>query len=234
MLLNRNSWNKEDYKKFVNYLFEIRDPKYKDFHGGLGIDNVIGIRIPVMKDIAKEVFKGNYKEFLLLIGCAYYEEITIYGFVISHIKDLDSSVYYLDKYKEKINNWASCDCFCASYKIVKKNKEYFFNYINKNIESSNFWVRRLCFVMLLNYYVEESYLDDIFKLCDKYTTNEYYVQMAVAWLISVCFIKYKDKTINYIENNKLDNFTHNKSIQKIKESLRVSEEDKKIVDSLKR
>lgn len=234
MLLNRDNWNKDDYKEFISYLFDISDSKYKEFHGSLGVDNVIGIRIPIMREIAKEIYKGNYSEFLSLIEANYYEEITIYGFIVGNIKELDTSVYYLDKYKNMINNWASCDTFCASYKIVKKNKDYFFNYINENISSNNLWIRRLCFVLLLDYYVEEDYIDDIFMLCDKYNTKDYYVQMAVAWLISVCFVKYRDKTINYIKNNKLDNFTHNKSIQKIKESLRVSKEDKILVDKLKR
>ena len=234
MLLNRDNWNKDDYKEFISYLFEIRDSKYKEFHSTLGVDNVIGIRIPTMREIAKEIYRGNYKEFLSLVETNYYEEITIYGFVIDNIKELDTSVYYLDKYKYMINNWASCDTFCSSYKIVKKNKDYFFNYINKNINSNNLWIRRLCFVLLLDYYVEEEYIDNIFMLCDKYNTKDYYVQMAVAWLISVCFVKYRDKTINYIKNNKLDDFTHNKSIQKIKESLRVCKEDKTFVDKLKR
>lgn len=234
MLLNRDSWNKDNYKEFIDYLFEIRDSKYKDFHSSLGVDNVIGIRIPVMRNIAKEIYKGNYKEFLSLVETNYYEEITIYGFIVGYIKELATSVYYLDKYKNMINNWASCDTFCASYKIVKKNKDYFFNYIKNNISSKNLWIRRLCFVLLLDYYVEEEYIDDIFILCDKYNTSDYYVQMAVAWLISVCYVKYKDKTINYIKNNRLDDFTHNKSIQKIKESLRISKEDKMLVDKLKR
>lgn len=234
MLLNRDNWNKDDYKEFISYLFEIRDSKYKEFHSTLGVDNVIGIRIPIMREIAKEIYKGNYKEFLSLVETNYYEEITIYGFIVGNIKELDTSVHYLDEYKNRINNWASCDTFCASYKIVKKNKDYFFNYINKNINSNNLWIRRLCFVLLLNYYVEEEYIDNIFMLCDKYNTKDYYVQMAVAWLISVCFVKYRDKTINYIKNNKLGDFTHNKSIQKIKESLRVCKEDKLLVEKLKR
>lgn len=234
MVFNRDNWNKDNYREFVNYLFEIRDSKYKEFHSSLGVDNVIGIRTPIMREIAKEIYKGNYKEFLSLVETNYYEVVTIYGFIIGQISELKSSIYYLDKYKNMINNWASCDGFCASYKIVKKNKDYFFNYINKNVDSKNSWIRRLCFVLLLDYYVEEEYINDIFMLCDNYNTKEYYVQMAVAWLISVCFVKYRDKTINYIKNNKLDDFTHNKSIQKIKESLRVSKEDKILVDSFKR
>ncbi len=233
MVLKRDNWNEEDYKEFINYLFEIRDVKYKEFHSKLGVDNVIGIRIPIMKSIAKDIYKGNYKEFLCFVQTNYYEEITIYGFIISLIKELDNSIYYLEIYRNMINNWASCDSFCASYKIIKKNKDYFFSYIKDNINSNDLWIRRLCFVFLLDYYVEEDYIDDIFMLCDRYNTKDYYVQMAVAWLISVCFVKFRDKTISYIKNNKLDDFTHNKAIQKIKESLRVSRDDKLFVDKLK-
>ena len=92
----------------------------------------------------------------------------------------------------------------------------------------------MCYVLIISYYIEDKYLDDIFMLCDMYNTNEYYGQMAVAWLISICFIKYRDRTLKYIKNNKLDNFTHNKAIQKIRESYRVDSRDKDILSKLKR
>lgn len=234
MNLIRNNWNVKDYNNFINNLFKISDSEYKKFHSSLGVSNVIGIRTPVLKSIAKDIYKGNYKEFLLLVGNSYYEENIIYAFIIRNIKDLDESIEYLEIYKNMIDSWASCDLFCSSYKIVKKNKEYFYKFINDNIRSNNLWIRRLCFVLLLDYYIEEDYIDDIFILCDKYNTIDYYVQMAVAWLISVCFVKYRDKTIKYIKDNKLDNFTHNKAIQKIKESFRVSSEDKILVEKYKR
>ena len=151
-----------------------------------------------------------------------------------YIKELVESVNYLDIYKNKINNWASCDLFCSGYKIVKKNKEYFWRYINNSIDSDTLWLRRMCFVLIISYYIEDKYLEDIFILCDKYNTMDYYVQMAVAWLISICYIRYPDVTINYIKNNKLDNFTHNKAIQKIRDSYRVKREFKEFLNSLKR
>lgn len=235
MNLIRDSWNEKDYKEFINYLFEIRDIKYKDFHSGLGVGNsVIGIRTPILKKIAKDISKGNYRKFLNLLGEEYYEEITLYGLIICNIKEIEESVKYLNIYKERINNWASCDLFCASYKIVTLNKDYFWKYINDNISSDNLWVRRMCFVFILSYYIEEDYLEDIFKLCDKYNMKEYYVQMALSWLISICYIKYPSATIKYIMNNKLDDFTHNKAIQKIRESYRVSREDKDYLNKLKR
>lgn len=235
MELVRNNWNSNDYREFINYLFSIRDIKYRDFHSSLNVGNeVIGIRTPDIKKMAKEISKGNYTEFLSLIENNYYEEITLYGFIICNIKDLDVSKGYLDMFKYKINNWASCDLFCSSYKIVKKNKDYYYNYIKGNIGSDNMWVRRLCFVLLLDYYVEEEYLGDIFCLCDKYNTSDYYVNMAVAWLISICWNKYRDITLKYILNNSLDDFTFNKTISKIRDSYRVSKEDKVYLNSLKR
>jgi len=231
----RDSWNKDYYREFIDYLFSIRDIRYRDFHSNLGVgNNVIGIRTPVLKSIAKDISKGNYRDFLDILKTDYYEEITLYGLIICNIKEIDESVRYLDIYKERINNWASCDLFCSGYKIVKNNKEYFWKYINDNVNSDNLWIRRLCFVFMISYYIEDKYLEDTFKLCDKYNTNDYYVQMAVAWLISICYIKYSDVTLNYIKNNRLDDFTHNKSIQKIRESYRVSAENKKILNELKR
>lgn len=235
MELIRNSWNEDSYKEFIEYLFDIRDIKYRDFHSKLGVgNNVIGVRTPILKSIAKDISKGNTKEFLELLKEDYYEEVTLYGLIICNIKDFDTSVKYLDIYKNKINNWASCDLFCSNYKIVNKYKDYYWEYINTNISSDNLWIRRMCFVLIISYYIEDKYLEDVFRLCDKYNTKEYYVQMAVAWLISICFIKYRDSTVEYIKNNRLDDFTHNKVIQKIRESYRVSAEDKEFLNKLKR
>ena len=235
MDLIRDKWDNISYNEFIEYLFDIRDIKYRDFHSGLGVgNNVIGIRTPILKMIAKDICNGNYIEFLELLRENYYEEVTLYGLIICNIKDFDTSIKCLDIYKNRINNWASCDLFCSNYKIVNKYKDYFWKYINTNINSSNLWIRRMCFVLIISNYIEDIYLDYIFKLCDKYNTDDYYVQMAVAWLISICFIKYRDRTIEYIKNNKLDNFTHNKAIQKIKESYRVSYEDMEYLNSLKR
>ena len=234
MELIRGSWNKDSYKEFIEYLFDIRDIKYRDFHSGLGVgNNVIGVRTPALKRIAKDISKGNYIKFLELLKEDYYEEVTLYGLIVCNIKEIEESIKYLDIYKNKINNWASSDLFCSNYKIVNKYKDYFWEYINTNISSSNLWIRRMCFVLIISYYIEDKYLDYIFKLCDKYNTTYYYVQMAVAWLISICFIKYRDRTLEYIKNNRLDDFTFNKAISKIRDSYRVSYEDKMYLNSLR-
>ena len=133
-----------------------------------------------------------------------------------------------------INNWALCDLFCSNIKFVKNNKKEVFNCILDNIDNDNLWIRRLCFVLLLDYYIEPDYIDIIFELCDTYNTNDYYVEMSVSWLISICYIKEKDKTIKYLDSNKLNEFTYNKALQKIIESKRITKQEKNILRNKKR
>jgi len=236
MNLTKDNWTKEDYNYFIEYLASFKDVKFKDFSIKIIVDDtLIGVRTPILKNIAKSIFKGNYKEFLNVCKPKTYEEKLIYGLIIGNIKEFNKeTIKYVNKYSKMINNWALCDLFCSNLKFVKNNKKEVFKYILNTINSNNLWIKRLCFVLLLNYYIEENYLDIIFKLCDTYNTNDYYVEMSVAWLISICYIKYKDKTINYLNNNKLNDFTYNKGIQKIIESKRVTNEEKNILRNKKR
>ena len=102
------------------------------------------------------------------------------------------------------------------------------------LSAANPWEQRFIFVMLLAYYVEEKYLKDIFKICEKIKSDEYYVNMAKAWLLSVCYVKFKNETYNFLEKTNLDDWTVNKSIQKVRESLRVTKEEKEKILVLKR
>ena len=236
MNLTKEKWTKEEYFEFSKYLLTLADTKFRDFSTKIIEDNsLIGIRTPILKNIAKSIFKGNYKEFLKVCKPTNYEEKLIYGLIIGNIKEFNKeTIKYINKYSKMINNWALCDLFCSNLKFVKNNKKEVFKYILDNINSNNLWIRRLCFVLLLDYYIESEYIDIIFELCDTYNTNDYYVEMSVAWLISICYIKEKDKTIKYLDNNKLNDFTYNKTIQKIIESKRVTKEEKNILRNKKR
>lgn len=237
MELKKDNWTNKDYQQFLKYLETKQDINYKKFHSAIIKKeiNLIGIKTPILRNIAKEIFKGNYESFLKLVTHTYYEETIIYGFIIANIKKLDNSlINYINIYKTKINNWATCDLFCSSLKIVTKNKEFFYNYIKENIKSKEEYIQRMCFVLLLNYYIEPKYLEDIFLYCDKYCKNTYYVNMAIAWLLSCCYIKYKEITLNYLKKTQLDTFTYNKTISKIIDSYRVSKEEKEILRKMKR
>ncbi len=235
MNLNIN-WTKLDYQNFLSYLNDQQDLKYRDFHKSLlNADvNLIGIRTPKLKKIAKEISLGNYDNFIKLNTHKYYEETIIHALVISNLKDINIVINYIDNFLNYIDNWATCDILCGSLKIVNKNKEIFFNYIKNKIKDPNPWIKRFCFVLLLDYFLEDKYIKEIFNLTNKYNTKDYYVNMAIAWLISIAYIKNKNATINYLKNNKLDNFTHNKAIQKIRESTRITLEDKELIKNLRR
>lgn len=233
MELIKEKWRKKDYNEFINYLYSFKDEEYKKFSINIIKDNtLIGIRTPILKNIAKMISKGNYKDFLSLTSDNTYEEKLIYGLILGNLNEINFK--YIDVYKHKINNWALCDSFVMNMKIIKKNKKLVLEYILNNISSNNSWIRRMCFVTLLDYYISSENIKLIFDLCDTYNTNDYYVQMSVAWLLSMCYIKYKEETKKYLDSNKLNNFTYNKTIQKIIESNVVSKEEKDLLRSKKR
>lgn len=223
--------NKDKYLEYVDYLKNIREEEYKKFNLKIITTNyeMLGIRLPILRSIAKEISKGDYKSFLNMAGSIYYEEVMIYLLVVASIKSLDELMIYFDASIKLIDNWALCDTFCGSLKIVEKNKDYFLNIIDNLLNSKEVYRIRVGFVLLLNYYVSEEYLDLIFNYLDTINSREYYVNMAKAWLLCEVFVKYQDRGLKYLENNKLDTFTINKAISKIRDSYRVSEEIKDMI-----
>lgn len=213
-------WDKE-------YLKSISEESYKEFNSKIIFTNyeMLGIRLPKLRVLSKEIFKTDYKEFLN-INITYYEEAMLYLLVIAFIKDIDELMLYFPKALDLIDNWALCDSFCGSLKIVINNKEYFLKVIDKLLKSDKTYDVRVGLVLLLNYYVSEEYLDLIFKYLDDINSDEYYINMAEAWLLCEIFIKYQSDGLKYLENNKLNSFTINKTISKIRDSYRVSKDVK--------
>lgn len=236
MIELNNTWDEVQYNKLINYLNNIGEEKYKDFNSKLVLTKykMYGIKVPILRDIAKKISKTNIISFLDIVKSNSYEEVMIEGLVISYIKEVDLCIKYFNKFINKIDNWAICDTCISFMKIVNKNKELFLKQIKKYIESKNEYVVRVGVVLLLNYYIEDSYIDLVFDIIDSINREDYYINMAIAWLVSVCFVKYRNKTFKYLNDNKLNRFTYNKSIQKIIESYRVSLEDKEILRSMKR
>ena len=220
-----------------NELYKLADEEYKKFHSGLcpNVNNIIGVRLPKLREIAKKISKENAIEFLDTYKCELYEEKMIYGLVIGYMKeDLVTRLKYIDKFVHFIDNWAICDCSCSTYKFTNKNLEEVWDYLQKYVASqSEFEVRFLC-VMLMDYYITDKYLDKVLEIYNNIKLDRYYVKMGIAWGISVAFVKNETKVKKFLENNELDNFTHNKSIQKIIESHRINEEIKNELRKLKR
>lgn len=218
-------------------ILELADPKYKEFHSGLcpNTENIIGVRIPVLRKYAKELAKDDFRSYLASIADDYYEEIMIKGMIIGLAKmETEERLNYISEFVPKIDNWAICDTFCAGLKFTNKNKDFVWKFIKKHQNSRKEFELRFLIVMLLDYYITDKYIDEVIKILDKTKHDGYYVKMAIAWTMSVLYVKYPKITMEYLKNNTLDDFTYNKALQKIIESYRVSEEDKNIMRKMKR
>ena len=219
-------------------LFKLQDKKYQEFHSKLcpGTDNIIGIRIPVLREYAKKLLKENdFKTLINYIDDEYYEEIMLQGMLIGLAKSNFNEIKpYIENFIPKIDNWAICDTFCAGLKITKKYKREMWNLINTYITSDEEFFIRFAVVIILDFYIEEEYIKENFKIFNNIKSDKYYVQMAVAWAISICFAKYFDKTIKYMKTANLDDFIYNKAIQKAIESYRITKEEKDILRKMKR
>lgn len=238
MNLVLESWDKKSYENFRIYLKTFQDLGYKKFHEGLvpGKSNIIGIRSPISKQIGKEISKGNWRSFLLVSNSQYYEEVFIRGIVIGLAKtDYEEFIKLVDGYLDYIDNWAICDGFACGLKQSKKFHEEFFIHIKGFLASKNPWHVRTGIIIMLSHYLDQAHIDEVILLCDQTKVDEYYVKMGQAWLISICYIKFPEITMKYLlSNSSLDNWTYNKSISKITESLRVRPEIKEYLKTLKR
>lgn len=228
-------------EEVINELFDLQDLKYREFHSNLcpGANNIIGIRIPILRKYAKELISMYpLEELLENIGNEYYEEIMLKGILIgiSKEKNINKLMNYIEKFIREIDNWAVCDTFCAGLKITKKYKKEMWQFIQKYTKSNKEFEVRFAIVMILDYYIEDEYLEKDLKIFNENKNNKYYVQMAIAWAISLCIIKYYDRTVEFLKSDKckLDKFTFNKSIQKAIESYRISSEEKGVLRSLKK
>ena len=218
-------------------LKKLADKKYKEFHSKLcpDTDNILGVRVPVVKDYAKKLFKENPNINVNEIGDKYYEQIMLQGLIIGLKKlEFNELKKEIEVFVPKIYNWAICDTFCASLKMTKKYKEQIKEVIYKYLKSDKEFELRFSLVMLLDYYIDEENIDEVLEIYNSINSDYYYVKMAVAWGLSFCLIKFWDKTIESLKNSKIDDFTYNKAIQKGIESYRISEENKKILRKMKR
>lgn len=225
-------------QKIKEKLFELADQKYKEFHSGLcpGTNNIIGVRVPILRNYAKELIREYQTEELLKqIDNQYYEEIMLQGMLIGLAKeDLKKVKKWIENFVLRIDNWAICDVFCAGLKITKKHKEEMWEFIQKYLKSKKEFEIRFGVVMILDYYIEEEYLKKAFQIFDLIINQDYYVQMAIAWAISICLIKFYDETIEYLKVTNIDKFIYNKALQKAIESYRISDERKKVLRSMKK
>ena len=218
-------------------IFELADEDYRKFQIKLcpNTENIVGVRLPLLRKLAQRIARGDWRKYMETANGEYFEELMLQGMVIGSAKgDIEEVLGYVAGFIPKIDNWAVCDSFCGSLKITNKNRERVWEFIQHYLHSKEEFEIRFAVVMLIGYYIDEYYIDRVLKLLDGVRHDGYYVKMAVAWAVSICFIKFPEKTMEYLEYSNLDNFSYNKSLQKITESLRVDKETKQIIRSMKR
>lgn len=235
MNLTREHWTQADYNNFIKYLKTLADSKYKEFSDSLvpGIEHSFGIRIPILRDTAKKISKGNYNEFLACKKGVYREEIMLEGLVMTLIKcDYPQMLEYIKVFADKITSWETCDV--VSFKGLKKHLDEFFSDIEYFIYHENPWVVRFGFGCLLEFYLTDEYIDRVLEYVDSINSDFYYVQMMQGWLIATAVAKCRDKAIKFLQYNNLNATTQNMAVRKIRESNRISKEDKDLVIQFKK
>ena len=229
-------WTEKSYRQFYDYLNSLKDEKYRQFHGKLvpDIDGLIGVQIPKLRFIAKEISKGDIKGFLYVCKGNTYEERQIQGMVIGTLKDEILFDAYFLNFLPMISNWAECDCFCSGLKIVKRFPKKYFEIFCKLTENEHVFTVRAGFVGILAHFLEKENLPKIFELCQQKNYKEYYIDMAIAWLLSVCYVKFPAETSAFLRDCRLSDFVFNKTIQKSIESRRISDKDKALLKIMRR
>ena len=224
------------YQDLKLKLTHLIDDNYREFaiKGIFTNYPFLGVRTPDLRNLAKEIIKnGDSKEFLQLSPKSY-EELTIQGFLIANLS-YEEMKKRLPKYIKKVDNWATTDMVISSIKSIKKHREDFLNEIDQFLKSSHEFTVRAALVCLKSYYITPDYLAVIFdRTAEVKDREEYYIKMAVAWLVSECFIKFPDETYGFLKSKILPTWTQNKSISKIRDSYRVPKEIKDTLLILKK
>lgn len=228
-------WDEERCERLRSRLESLADPKYRDFHSRIvpGIGPLYGVRMPRLRLLAKEILREDPEGFLSACRGTSYEEDMLRGLVLGGLRDADAYERHLRAFLPSVSNWAVCDGTAAAGKVVGRNRERFYPLIEELLRAEEVYSVRLGYVLLLDYYLTEEYLPRVLEHC-RTSRGEYYIDMAIAWLISAAYVKFPEQTETLLKENDLDDFTQNKAIQKIRESYRVGREAKDRVLRYKR
>ncbi len=212
-------------------LLMLADTQYRDFHKKL-IPNVpeariLGVRIPQLRKLGKKLDKDDF-------AWDYYEEVMLHGFYIGYKKlDFEARLTLLDEFIPRIDNWAVCDCAVSSMKFIERSRKAFLDYLQTYMRSQKEYELRFAVVVLMDYYLTDEYIDMSLAYLQGLQSDFYYVNMAVAWALSVAFVRYRDRVLPILESRLLSREVQNMTIGKIRDSLRVDKETKQYVKSLR-
>ena len=196
-------------------------------------ESIIGVRTPALRAYAKELSKReDVSSFLEDLPHKFFEENQLHAFILSGMKDMDECIKLVDKFLPYVDNWATCDQM--SPKVFKKHKGILLEYVNEWIKSDKTYVKRFAVGMLMEHFLDEDFKTSYLTQVSKIRSEEYYVNMMTAWYFATALAKQYDAALPYIEKQKLDKWTHNKTIQKAVESYRITPEQKEYLKSLRR
>lgn len=217
-------------------LKNLAQDKYQKFAASLlpNIDNLIGVRIPILRKLLKEMSLTERREYLKIAPDQYFEELMLQALIIGNLTEIDEVLLNLKSFIVRIDNWSVNDSLCSELKIVKEHRELFWEFVQPYLFSTKCYQVRWALVILLNYFVSDDYIDKLLKIFAQIKVTSYYSQMALAWAIATCFIKYPDKSYIFLNSEQLDQETYYKSLQKIVESRQVSPAAKDKIKALRR
>ena len=218
-------------------LFALGDERYAGFQSALipniPKETVIGVRMPMMRKLAKEIAGAEeMRAFLAELPHTYYDENILHSVLLSQMKDYGTCMEAVEAFLPHIDNWAVCDCFC--WRLRAAERQPMWEFIQPYFHAQAEYDTRFAVVMGLGNFVDERHLEAFLRLLDGVRHEAYYARMAVAWAVSVCYIKFPQRTHEWLGSCSLDDWTFNKSLQKIVESLRVSDTDKQAIRAMKR
>lgn len=233
MELNRDCWSARDGADFHLYLESLAVPEKADRQRSILNTKLplLAISTPILRDIAKQIAKGNYVSFLDLGLNTYFEDSVIRGALIAKIKDFETMKTYLLPFAEQAESWATCDLFptCAN----AHNADNWWQLSGEMLSSEKCFVRRIGIIIMFKFILPIGGKDHLNQLFDRISAlgkeKEYYVNMAAAWLVAECFIKRREETLEFYKQNTMNAFIVNKSIQKCRDSYRITNEDKQLL-----
>ena len=238
------SWTRKEYEAVWKLIGSGAEESYAVFSSKLlpeiASERVIGVRLPDLRRYAEAIVKKDPQGYLKEAFAwnqdhvPSLEENLMTAFVIGRITDWSEAKPWIEKFLPLIDNWSVNDSFCTSLKVAKKEGEEVWKYLLECVESEKPYTIRFALVMMLNYYIKDEYIDDVLAICDRSTWKGYYVQMAAAWLLSMCYVTYPEKTLEVMLRSSLDDFTYHKTIQKIVESRQVTSEQKEMIKTYRR
>ena len=207
-----------------NELIKLADERYRLFSSSLlpDVKGIVGVRLPLLRKIAKRIAKSDYKLFLTQNDCQFFELIMIEAMVIGEIKNYSDALFFVKNFIPKINCWSVCDTFCSSIKSIMSDKNEIKKMLETYLSSDKEYELRFCFVILLMYFVDNDY-EFVFNCLKTFNNNSYYAKMAAAWCLSVCFVKHFDECAKDISRSKIMPWVVLKGITKAIESHRLSE-----------